>query len=115
MARISSTPEVRGTLIVLSQGIGGRGGDTDRTTSSRARLMSSIKDRRRTRLRTVDPAGVVDPGDPEAWRSFKPNTLTCARWFLETGELPAGTHFVIVERLAGWCAGVNAAGPEVRA
>jgi len=74
-------------------------------------LMSSLSDRRR-HLRLVEPAH----SDPlTSWRSFKRNTLLYARWFLETGELPAGTHFVIAERLAPFVAAVNAAGPEIRA
>jgi hypothetical protein len=95
--------------------------------------MSSLTDRRQSilgRRRTADPATkpkrvraprltkpavTVDPGDPQAWKEFKPNTLAYARLWLETGELPAETHFVIRERLAPWIAAVQAGGEDLRA
>ena len=55
------------------------------------------------------------PGDPEAWRAFKPNPLLYARHWLETGELPADCHFLIRERLAAWFVAVEAGGPDLRA
>jgi hypothetical protein len=95
--------------------------------------MSSLTDRRQSilgRRRTADPATkpkrvraprltkpavTVDPGDPQAWKEFKPNTLAYARLWLETGELPAETHFVIRERLAPWIAAVQVGGEDLRA
>jgi hypothetical protein len=94
--------------------------------------MSSLNDRRQSilgrrrnadqismpkRVRAPRPAKTVtvDPGDPQAWKEFKPNTLAYARLWLETGELPAETHFIIRERLAPWIAAVQAGGDELRA
>jgi hypothetical protein len=65
--------------------------------------------------RAAKPAFTVDPGDPQAWRGFKPNTLAYARLWLQTGALPAETHFVIRERLAPWIAAVQVGGDELRA
>jgi hypothetical protein len=94
--------------------------------------MSSLNDRRQSilgRRRTADPATkpkrvrpprpakpavTVDPGDPQAWKEFKPNTLAYARLWLETGELPGQVHFVIRERLAPWIAAVQAGGEDLR-
>jgi hypothetical protein len=95
--------------------------------------MSSLNDRRQSilgRRRTVDPttkpkrvraprltkpAVTVNPGDPQAWKEFKPNTLAYARLWLKTGELPDEIHFVIRERLAPWIAVVQAGGDDLRA
>jgi len=51
----------------------------------------------------------------EAWRSFRPNTLLWARWWLENGgELPEICHFMIRERLEPWIAAVEAGGKDLR-
>jgi hypothetical protein len=78
--------------------------------------MSSLNDRRRAAIKPkhVRAASPGAPVDPQAWHTFKPNTLAYARLWLETGELPAETHFMILERLAPWIAAVQAGGEDLR-
>jgi hypothetical protein len=91
---------------------------TDRAGSILGRRRSSAspatKPKRPRAPRSAKPAVSADPGEPEAWRTFKPNTLLHARLWLETGELPAECHFLIRERLAPWIAAVEAGTPELR-
>jgi hypothetical protein len=75
----------------------------------------TLKLKRPRTARPAKPVFTVDPGDNQAWRGFKPNTLAYARLYLETGELPAETHFIIRERLAPWIAAVQVGGDELRA
>ena len=88
-----------------------------RSTSILGRRTSAKQAPRPKRPRVPRPtkvAAFIAPGDPQAWQGFKPNTLAYARLWLETGELPAETHFIIRERLVPWIAAVQAGGKDLR-